>query len=341
MIRGAVEREELARLAATRAAGWAGVMRLGSLATVVTGQRELYRDDVLALFRTEPGQHDGLASDEVAARIAVFEAGEGEGVFAPAPPDGIDVTAPHGEGRWIIATEVLTAHLFAAAPIELFLALRRHPANDDAFRVHLSVALHRALFLLDRLFLHAAGVRFGDICWVFAGDKGAGKSTLSLALGAAGATVLADDHMVLRRRGDRFLASGCDARARLLDDAERHLFADPVEGPIVELGGARKKEIQISRYFASEPYLEHRLDRLVFSRIGLGFETRPMSRRDALVELIRATRASHRFSGEADYAAHLDYLTALVESVESFSLELSPRLTDLERAVAWVRDGAA
>ena len=341
MTRVFVEREELVRLGAARAAEWAGIMRLGSLATAVTGQREFYRDAVLALFRGAAGQHDDLESDEIAARVAVFEAGEEEGVFAPAPPDGIDATAPDGEGRWIIATEALTAHLFTSRPIEMFLGVRGRPANDDAFRVHLSVVLHRALFLLDRLFLHAAGVRVAGTCWAFAGDKGAGKSTLSLALGAAGATVLADDHVVLRRRGDRFLASGCDAHARLLDDAERHLFAGPVEAPVVELGGLRKKEIPIGRYFASDPYREHRLDRLVFSRVGSGFETRPMSRRDALVELIRATRASHRFSGDADYAAYLDYLPALVESVESFSLELSPRLVDLERAVAWVSDGAA
>ena len=33
---------------------------------------------------------------------------------------------------------------------------------------------------------------------MFLGDKGAGKSTISLALGRAGATVLADDQIVIR-----------------------------------------------------------------------------------------------------------------------------------------------
>jgi hypothetical protein len=91
------------------------------------------------------------------------------------------------------------------------------------------VAVHRALFLLERVYLHAAGVVFGETCWVFVGDKGSGKSTLSLALGAAGATVLADDHVVLARDGERFLASGCDGEARVLDDVERHLFGTPVD----------------------------------------------------------------------------------------------------------------
>jgi hypothetical protein len=341
MTGGFATREELTRLAAVRAAGWPGIIRLGSLATAVSTQREIYRDAVLALFRTEAGEHDGVEANEIEASLAVFEAGDEEGVFAPAPPDGMEASAAGGGGRWIIATEALTAHLFTATPIELFLALRGRPANDGAFRVHLSVVLHRALFLLDRMFLHAAGVRCADVCWVLAGDKGSGKSTLSLALGAAGATVLADDHMVVRRQGHLFLTSGCDAHARLLEDAERHLFASPVDARVVELGGLRKKEISIGRYFASDPYREHRLDRLAFSRVGNRFEARPMRRRDALVELMRATRASHRFSGEADYAAYLDYLTALVESVESFSLELSPRLADLDKAVAWVSNGTA
>jgi hypothetical protein len=276
----------------------------------------------------------------VSARIFVFEADASDGVFGAAPPDGLHVTRSESGGRWVIATEALTAHLFAGDPIELFLALRGRPRDDDAFRVHLSVAVHRALFLIERVYLHAAGVVFGETCWVFVGDKGSGKSTLSLALGAAGATVLADDHVVLERDGERFLASGCDGEARVLDDVERHLFGTPVDARIVELGGVRKKEIPIARFFRSDPYRDHRLDRLVFPRVGTAFRVSAMAKAEALVALIRATRASHRFSGPADPGAYLDYLSTLVDSADTFSLELSPRLSELDRLVAWVRDAA-
>jgi len=333
-------RAELARLAAARGVECTDVVRLGSVAIAVLSERSAYRNAVLALFRTDAGQHRGFDPARVSARILVFEADASDGVFGAAPPDGLHVTESESGGRWTIATEALTAHLFAGDPIELFLALQGRPRDDHAFRVHLSVVVHRALFLLERVYLHAAGVVFGETCWVFVGDKGSGKSTLSLALGAAGATVLADDHVVLERDGERFLASGCDGEARVLDDVERHLFGAPVDARIVELGGVRKKEIPIARFFRSDPYRDHRVDRLVFPHVGSVFRVSPMAKREALIALISATRASHRFSGPADHEAYLDYLSALVDSADTYSLELSPRLSELDRLVAWVRDGA-
>lgn len=337
-----VGRDALARLANARGVACRDVVRLGALAAAIACERAYYRDAVLAIFRTEPDRHRAFVAADAALRLVVFEVDEGEGVLAAAPPDGLVVTAHAAGEGWTIATEALTAHLFVAGGVtDLYLAVRGRPTDDFAFRVHLSVALHRALLLLERLYLHAAGVRFGDVCSVFPGDKGTGKSTLSLALGAAGATVLADDHMVLRRDGDGFVASGCDGEARLLADAERHLFGGPVDAPIVELGGVRKREIAVARYFASEPYREHRLDRLVFPRVGTAFRIARLSKREALVALIGATRTSHRFSGPADYGAYLDYLSALVDAVDTFELELSPDLTELRRLAEWMRDGSS
>jgi hypothetical protein len=88
------------------------------------------------------------------------------------------------------------------------------------------------------------------------------------------------------------------------------------------------------------PYRDHRLDRLVFPRVGSAFRAAAMAKAEALVALIQATRASHRFSAPADHEAYLDYLSSLVESADTFALELSPRLSELDRLVAWVRDGA-
>jgi hypothetical protein len=361
-----VAREALARLADARAVACEDVVRLGSLATAVACERAYYRNAVLAIFRTDPGRHLDVAARD--ARLVVFEADEADGVLCGAPPDELEVTTHEGGGRWTIATEALTAHLFndvasarlvgdppraglgsdaplagragAGPAIELYVAVRGRPADDFAFRVHLSVALHRALLLLERLYVHAAGVRLGDVGCVFVGDKGAGKSTLSLALGAAGATVLADDHVVLRRDGERFVASGCDGEARLLADAEQHLFGGPVDAPIVEHGGVRKKEIAVHRWFASDPYREHALDRVVFCRVGSAFRIDRLSKRAALTALIGATRSSHRFAGAADYGAYLDYLSDLVAAAGTFTLELSPDLSRLGLLAEWMRDGA-
>lgn len=334
-------RAELRELVTSRRLPHRDRIRLGSLDTEVITDQPFYRDAILALFRTEPGQHAGRAEDGAAAKVVALEAADLSDPIVTVPSDGLAVIRADDD-RWIIATEALTGHLFVTGAIELFLLVGARPANELHFRVHLSIALHRALLLLERLFLHAAGIRFGDIGYAFVGDKGAGKSTLALALGMAGATVLADDHLVLRRDGSRFLASGCDGEARLLEDAERHLFGEPLASArLVELGGVRKREVAIGRYCASDPFREFPLNRLVFPAVGEKFQRRSLSRGDALIELIRATRSSHRFSGADDYSAYLDYLTALVASVETFALELSPRLDDLARLVAWVRDGDA
>lgn len=332
-------RSVLRELVASRPLPHRDRMRLGSLDVEVIADQAFYLEAILALFRTEPGQHAG-PPHESAARVVALEAVDSAGLVLTAPPDGLDV-ARAADGRWIIATEALTGHLFVTEPIELFLIMREHPTDELHFRVHLSVTLHRALLLLERLFLHAAGIRSGDTTYAFVGDKGAGKSTLTLALGLAGATVLADDHLVLRRDGSRFLASGCDREARLLEDAEHHLFGGPLATRLVELGGVRKREVAIGRYCTSQPFREYPLDRLVFPSVGEKFEVRSLSRRDALIELIRTTRSSHRFSGADDYSNYLDYISTLVASVETFAVELSPNLDDLARLIAWVHHDRA
>lgn len=58
-----------------------------------------------------------------------------------------------------------------------------------------------------RFHMHASGlVDPRGESWLFAGDTGAGKSTLACALADAGWRVLGDDGVVIERRGDRILA---------------------------------------------------------------------------------------------------------------------------------------
>lgn len=332
-------REELLGIASGSDVACRDFVRLGDLTTEVVCSAESYRDLVLAQFRTVPYQHDGLSAGLARARIRVFETEDPPGLVAEAPPDGIVMTAVE-PGWWRITTDAITAHVLEGEPAEIIVAVRGRPEDEFAFRVHLGVTLHRALFLLGRVFLHAAGVEWDGTCTAFVGDKGSGKSTLSLALGRAGAAVLGDDHLVLRRDRDRYAVSGCDREARILPDAEEHLFGGPVDAPIVELGGVRKREILLERFFRSEPYREYTLDRVVFPEVGRQFRATPMSKSAALVRLIGATRSSHRFSSGADQAEYLDYLAGLTESVDAFEVELSPDLSELDALVGWMRDDA-
>lgn len=332
-------RDELLAMADEHAVGCRDLLRLGDLTVRVDCCAAWYRDLVLAQFRTVPHQHAGRPVEPARARLRVFEAQARPGLAAEVPPDGL-VTTELGPGWWQISTEAIAAHVLEGDPTEIVLAVRARPEDEFAFRVHLGVTLHRALLLLERIFLHAAGIVWDGTCTAFVGDKGSGKSTLSLALGRAGAIVLGDDHLVLRRDGDRYAVSGCDREARVLPDAETHLFGGPVDAPIIELGGVRKREILLERFVRSDPYREHALDRIVFPAVGQRFRATALRKSAALVRLIDATRGSHRFSGAADQSAYLDYLAGLVEGVATFEVELSPDLSELDALVDWMRPNA-
>ncbi len=77
---------------------------------------------------------------------------------------------------------------------------------DPLLRILLIDRLGRA----DGLMLHAAAFDVGGIGLVFAGPSGAGKSTLSNLFSdhCPGATVLGDEHVILRRRADQWTVHG-------------------------------------------------------------------------------------------------------------------------------------
>jgi hypothetical protein len=338
---------ELERAAATRGVLAQGAARLGSLWLRLSCEEASWRDAILAMFRTEPGQHGEVPRGEGVLEVFAWRVDAGETGLVEAPEDALVVQRGDRPGAWVLASDALDAHVFLdedgehGATGRAFLRIRdawaRRPV-DEGFRVHLSVAMHKTLLLAERVFLHAAGVRLGGRTAVFVGDKGAGKSTLSLTLGAAGGVVLADDHVVLRRNGTRFLAAGCDSHARVTRETEEHLFSGGLEGRVLELAGVRKVEFPVGRHFASDPFREHPIDRLVFPSVRERFRIEPLAKHRALLLLIEATRTSHRFSGPRDYGEYLDYFSDLVDSVETFTLELSPDLTDLARLAAWMRE---
>jgi hypothetical protein len=339
---------ELELVVAARGRLHEGAARLGSLWLRVVCDEEAWRDAILAMFRTEPGQHGEIPRGEDLLEVFVWRAGRSERGLVEAPADALVVRPGEEAGSWILASDALTAHVALretsgrGAVGRAFVRIRDEWGDcrvDEGFRVHLSVALHKTLLLAERVFLHAAGVRLGDRTAVFVGDKGAGKTTLSLTLGAAGGTVLADDHVVLRRSGGRFLVSGCDSHARVTKQTEEHLFEGALEGRVLELAGVRKVEFPVGRHFASDPYREHPIDRIVFPSVRDRFRIGPLAKHRALLLLIDATRTSHRFSGPRDYGEYLDYFSDLVDSAETYALDLSPDLGDLARLAAWMRDG--
>ena len=74
-------------------------------------------------------------------------------------------------------------------------------------------------------------------------------------------------------------------------------------------------------------------DRIVFLRPGDRVETRPLSRRDALIRLIDNTRHSYRFAASGDISDHLDLVADLAGAVPAFEATRTTDLDDLDRLV--------
>ncbi len=70
----------------------------------------------------------------------------------------------------------------------------------------LETALFRALLLQQTLLLHALVFNYRGQGYLVLGESGAGKSTLGLAALAAGARIVSDDRIALRRDGGAILA---------------------------------------------------------------------------------------------------------------------------------------
>lgn len=281
------------------------------------------------LFPIEDLEGEPDARLVIRERAGLFDAIE-------VPPDGL-VIRTDGATKLILTELVTVALREEGAHRRIELDVRRPDAGDLELAVHLSVILHKVLFLSNRLLLHAAAVRMSGRVALFVGDKGAGKTTLSLAVARSGGTILAEDHVLVRRHDPRFLVSGCDQRARLTAATERHFFPEAVEGPFRDLGGVRKRELRVADHFDSSPFVDHPLERLCFVRVGERFTVARIRAARAVALLLGGTRKLQRFADPADQGRFLDYLTAFAGSVPGFEVELSPDLNDLRRLVDFLR----
>ena len=263
-----------------------------------------------------------------------------EPATAPSPthaaPTGTNVMALGGTSdRPTIATDALGAELrLRSHPVEIRISVLRDDVPFPAMCVHFGVVLHKILFFLDRVILHGAAVRVGDEVCVFVGDKGAGKSTTSLALARAGGTVLGEDQIVLRRTDGRYLVSGGDERSRVTERTERHFFTEPLAVPARDFAGTMKKEIRMREFFRSEPFQDFPPNRLIFPKVTGTFQLRPLKAQFALLRMLAYNGHFQRFQGGADQKEFLDFLAGFIATVSCWELSLSNDLTELDRLAA-------
>lgn len=218
-------------------------------------------------------------------------------------------------------------------PAEISFAVHDSALRGEWLTYHFWILFNRALLLLDRVILHAAALAYRSSVSLFVGPKAAGKSTISVALGRAGAELVAEDHLLARRVNGRTMVSGCNGRMRVTAQTERY-FLDGELGPeTIDIDGVPKKEFPAARFFAVRPHEERSVDRLFFPHVGTRFAVRRVSRRDGLLRLMDINGKMLRFHDRSDYADFLSRLADVLGPLPVYDLELSPRLDDLDRLV--------
>jgi hypothetical protein len=236
---------------------------------------------------------------------------------------------------------IVHAWIYDRAPLDAYLAIDSSRETAPLLLHSLMVVLNRLLLLQNRFHIHAAAVGFRGFTSLFVGAKGSGKSTISLMLGRAGATVFSEDHVMLRRHEGRFLVSGCDGNMHLTRKTEEHYFEEPVAGRLIESAGVTKKQIDMKSLIDCRPYEETEVTALFFSRLADRFALRRITPEDAVGRMLAPLIERHRFADDKDQESFLDFFVQLVESCDAWELSLSPDLNDLSRLADFLSEQSA
>lgn len=189
----------------------------------------------------------------------------------------------------------------------------------------LVVLLHRALGALGCHYVHAGGVVWRGKTRLFVGRQGAGKTTCCLTLVRLGADLLADDHLLLRRRNGATLVSGEDRLLRLTRPTALHFYPDGLPDTPIHPG-----KIEIVHPPSSAAGLDHPIDEIYLTSVATSFQCLPVSRAQALLALIEQLRYAIRIGHPDDIQSFLNSLGDVAEAAQVFRLQLSPNLAELE-----------
>jgi hypothetical protein len=316
-----------------------GVICFGSLIARLSCTDPGTGEDVARIFGASLKPPTSELIARVETDIAMAEQTRQEWPHRPLIPlDGMVLR--HSDGHPEIHTESISVMVdLTASPARADFALFPPYSSHFDLCVHLAVAFHKLLFLMDRVVLHAAAVRLGNCVSVFLGGRGAGKSTVALRMARAGGTVLGEDHLILKRSNGGFAVSGCDERSRLDAKTEKHFFDQPLPAEPVDFAGRLKKEMPAGQLFRSQPYTDHRADLLFFARPGTSFAITSIPRQIALLKLMEAAGKLQRFVDPTDRGRFLAMLSEFVTTIQPYDLTLSDDLRELDRLAHFLEPG--
>jgi hypothetical protein len=316
-------------VAARRDAGQAHRLRLGNLRCTVSSTHERYAAMLAGAYGTSLLPDVSGPEPAPDLRITIRD-----DLASTRPPLADRLVVRRTTDTWFVESDPLTCAVRAdGTPRDVAVVVHDPGLRPDWLTYHFSILFNRVLLVIDRVVLHAAALAYRGSVSLFVGSKGAGKSTISIALARAGAEVLGEDRILARRAGPLTVVSGCNDRMRVTAETERHFLAGALGTETIDIADVPKKEFAAARFFAARPHEERAVDRLFFPHVAARFAIHPLNRRQALLRLVDTTGPMLRFHDRADYAEFLSRLADLLGSLPAYELELSPRLGELDGLV--------
>lgn len=300
------------------------VLRLGAFDVALDASVAPEHPRLEALFRTRLEQ---MPEDAVAdLRLSLADGAEG-----PSFGGSDALTRAERGTHTLYASDLIAADLDQGVqPPRLQLRIDRHHPRLIHLDHYLRIMINAVLRQFHRVRVHAAAVDIGGATSLFVGDKGAGKTTISLHLAGAGGTVLAEDQVLLRRTSaDGYVVAGGDGLMRLTEKTEAHFFPSRLAVAPIEVAGVAKKEIAAHEHIRCAPHVEKPLRRIFFPEFGPSFAIERLRGRDPLARLAAPLLPIHRFTDDTDRQRFIGFLTGLVAHTECYRLTVTSDIGDL------------
>jgi len=322
-----------------------GVFNFGSLTTLLHYTNDLYRSNLEFLYRNWLVEFDQKKEqDPINANLYIFESSE---AFSKKYHSSVKpVILDKREEGWIqIRSDYVDAYIdLSTIPIKMFLLINPNTPSDpngkpgEPLLNFMLAVVNKVLFQLGQLHVHGAGLQFNNTISLFIGDKGAGKTTLSLKLAHAGGEILSEDHIMIKQVGETYFASGCDDIMRITKNTEDYFFSDPIMIKEELFDGVPKKEIILSDYFNNIPYQDFPITNIFFPRVGQEFLIEPLRGIYPVLYFLERIQPRHRFADKEDINNLLSYLIGLFENANVFLVNLSDDLNDLDKLIDFLSD---
>ncbi|HWM93385.1 MAG TPA: hypothetical protein VN493_21660 [Thermoanaerobaculia bacterium] len=189
------------------------------------------------------------------------------------------------------------------------------PARRDLMELRLlGPVLSYWLERLGILALHASAVRIGAGAAGFVAHSGGGKSSLTATLVRAGASLLTDDILPVEEAGGTFLARPGYPQMRMEPDSALH-FLGKVDGLAAVCPDDSKLHVPVGSFGAFCDAAVPLVALYVVERRPGPLEILPLSRSQAVIELVRHSFSPYLVEAAGLQSRRLDLFSRLVRQV--------------------------